>query len=796
LFGISVCGNGYVYCSDYRSGVTVGDPAFVQVYNLTNYASAWNSRYSGGASDYFFTKATGGSSSAPYDIAVSPDGKYLATESADNHLTICALTNGIPDASTIFTIVPSIFTANGRGLCWDEADNIYTISSGEALLQEWTLGMSTAATTFGTASGSSAFSLQFLNTEISVFATNNQTISQVNSHGNPTNGYFTLVRSGGNINLPLTVNFSYGGTATNGTYTAGSTGSVIFAAGQTVTNILITAVTDNTPRLTTYLTLSLKTSSQYSFIGSGQATISILNTATPYLIPSVGAASMYNAFPNDYASVTITRLGDTNTTLTVNNFTTSGSATNGMDYTAPTPLTFNPGDLAKTTYIYPLIAGNPPVHSPALPFTGNKTAVIGVGTGSGYNPATSTAKLTIVDSASPPAPVLYADPLNDPAGSDAGNWNIVGANGEFGTWPLDINVQFGCDLTTTPYYSIPFPPNGSQYALRMTVNKTYGQGIGGGPMTAVNAYLTNHTFSGNFAIRFNMNVIETGNFTEQGGDPNTFYGGVTGVFNNEEGALFGFNHDGNETNWYAGDKFYAGAPTSWAADGIFYWVSDSAGSYLDTFSPYQEFAGNGSPATNTGWTILGTQATANFTTAFKTNVFTSPISTFVPPHDSGWTEGGPGLAANGSANYGLSVASWSDVEIKQLNGVVTMSIDKTPIFVNTNTTIFTSGLLMLGYEDAYNGGEDSDAAVYYSNLRVVSIGTPAVTSFGLDNAHGTVVMDFSVTDGGSSLTVQSASNVKGPYTTVPATITPLGNGSFQAVVPQNGAIQFYRILQQ
>jgi hypothetical protein len=793
--------NGYIYSGEYRGGVSAGDPAAVQVYDSSYTNQLWNSRYNSGTSDWFYNQASGGPAKCnPTDLAVSPDGKYLVTVGIDNHFTVCALTNGIPDVATLYTIKPdrvaNVTNINNQGLAlvsevtWDAGDNIYVLCGQNYGLKCWTLGQSTAATTFGTASGNTAFNLTFLNPLVSVYATNPPAISQANTYSHPTNGFFTIVRSGGNLSLPLTVSISYSGTATNGTYTTGSASGVTFAANQTTTNIPIKAVTDNIPRLTTYLTLTVAPSGSYT-LQPGSATMSILNTATPYLIPAVAAGSMYNAFSNDYASLTITRLGDTNTVLTVNNFATTGSATNGTDYTAPTPVTFNPGDLTKTVYIYPLIAGHSPVHSPNLPFTGNKTAVIGLGAGSGYNPANSTARLTIVDSASPPAPVLYSDPLNDPAGNDAGNWNIVGANGEFGVWPLDTTVQFGCDLTTTPYYGIPFPPNGSQYALRMTVNKSYGMGIGGGPMTAVNAYLTNRTFSGNFAIRFNMNVIETGNFTEN----NNFSGTRTGIFNNEEGALFGFNHDGNETNWYAADKF-TGTATNWPADGIFFWVSDSGGTYLDSFSPYEAFAGNGSPATNQGWALIGSQSSANFTTAFKTNVFTSPISTFVPPHDSGWTEGGPGLAANGSANYGLSVATWSDVEIKQLNGVVTMSIDKTPIFVYTNTTIFNSGLLMLGYEDPYNGAEDSDAAVYYSNLRVVSIGTPAVTAFGLNNANGTVVMNFSVTDDGSSLTVQSASNVKGPYTTAAATITPLGNGSFQAVVPQNGAIQFYRILQQ
>jgi hypothetical protein len=79
----------------------------------------------------------------------------------------------------------------------------------------------------------------------------------------------------------------------------------------------------------------------------------------------------------------------------------------------------------------------------------------------------------------------------------------------------------------------------------------------------------------------------------------------------------------------------------------------------------------------------------------------------------------------------------------------------------------------------------------------VSIGGPIITNVGLDNVHGNVVMDFSVTDDGSSFTVQGASNVKGPYSNIAAaTVTPLGGGTFQVIAPKNGAIQFYRVLQQ
>jgi hypothetical protein len=526
-------------------------------------------------------------------------------------------------------------------------------------------------------------------------------------------------------------------------------------------------------------------------IGSGAATMSIMNTAMPYLIPGVNAASMYNAFSNDYASVSITRWGDTNTTVTLSSYTTSGSATNGMDYTAPTPVTFVPGDLTKVMVVHPLVGGSLPVHNPNLPFTGNKSIVLGVGSGSGYNPAPGTVTLTIVDSAHPPATVLFADPLSDP--NDATNWGICAANGNMASYnPVDTTVVFGQDLTATPHNAIPFPPNGSQYALMETVNKNSSMGPIGGPATGLNAYLTNHVFNGNYAVRFNMNLVECGNLYENNLSDE--------YYDSEEGVLFGINHNGTETNWFypgtdtVGGSGLAGGP--WAGDGVFCWVSDSGGSYLDTWPNYELYTGNGSPTTNGGFAIIQSQSKTSFVNAFKTNVFTTPISTFVPPYDSGWTEGGPGLPANGSPQYGLSAASWADVEIKQLNGIVTVSIDKNPIFVYTNTSIFTSGSLMLGYEDAWDGTEDTDAAVYYSNLQVVSIGAPVIANMGVDNVHGNVVMDFSVSDDSGTFTIQGSSSVNGPFANVAATITPLGNGAFKVIVPQNGAKQFYRILQQ
>lgn len=792
--------NGYLYSGEYRSGIGSSDYAFVQVYDATYTHQLWNSRYSGGNSDYFFTAATGGSKSTPTCVSVSPDGKYLATVSMDNHLTICLLTNGIPDVGTIYTIAPVRFgsaTSDGADeVVWDAADNLYVLSASDYGLTSWTLGQSATCITTGNANGTTGFSEEPLTPTISVYATNAAVISQINSYGTPTNTLFTIVRSGPS-GATLTVNFTYGGTAPNGTYTVGNSGSVVLQPGQTVTNITVAAVTDGIPRRTTTLTMTISSSMNY-IVGVNPATISILNTATPQLSAAAGQTSMYNAFSNDFVSVVFTRLGDTNTTETLSSFTMAGSAVKGTDYTPLPSVTFHPGDLTQTAYIYPLVGGAVPTHNPNLPYTGNKSIVIGLTAGSGYTATTNTAALTIVDSAYPPATVLFSDPLTN--SDDATNWGINAANGNLDNQDPDLDVEFGCDLYNTPSYPVPPPPSGATNALRLTVNKSNGLGPVGdaveNPMTAVNAYFTNKLFSGNYAVRFNMNIIQGDSTSLEQTEPDG------AVYDAEEGPLFGIDMSGTETNWWAGNTFALGdTQTNFASDGIWYWISDNGGDYLDTFGPYLEFTGLGGGLPNIGWTNLAIQASSTFATAFKTNVFTSYTSVDVPPYQGGWTEGGPGLPANGPpALVGSNPNSWSDVEIKQLNRVVSLWIDKNRIFAYTNpaASTFANGFVMLGYEDPIDGGESPDTAAYYSNLRVVSLTPPAITGFGTSANNFT--FSFTSSDGdltASSFVVQGSTNVLNGYADVNnATITQLsGSGVevFQATVPTSGAVHFYRI---
>ena len=212
---------------------------------------------------------------------------------------------------------------------------------------------------------------------------------------------FTITLNTNFLAAPVTVNFIIGGTATNGTFIASATNSVTFPAGaspsgnwtETVT-ITPTAVPLSGPSLT--VTLKIIGGATYLAASPVQGTITIANTGPQYIsITSVSAGSMFRGLSNDYGSFVITRLGDTNgpggasapSTLTLTNFTYTGTAAFGTDFLAGAQLAvgnypvfgspgvvINPGDITKT-----VIVGDPVPTPYGAPAVGNKTIVVGLG---------------------------------------------------------------------------------------------------------------------------------------------------------------------------------------------------------------------------------------------------------------------------------------------------------------------------------------------------------------------------------------------------------------------------------
>jgi hypothetical protein len=787
--GLTAGPNGYIYASTYRNNLS--NP-LIQIYDSTGTNPVWNSwmptgtAYPGGTpTGDFFLQTVSGITQGIIDSAVSPDGNYLVGVSIDNWFVVVGLTNGIPNLNTLFVVTPTSFSGNARGIAFDAADNVYLSSSGLGLVQEWSLGLSATAITTGDASGTTGFQLILPSTQVSVIPSVNAFASQGGSNGTPgtpTSSSFTITRSSTNgYALPLLVDFTLTGTAPSAAYTvsspdgtlaAGNAG-VIIPANETNVTVVITPVTNNVPRLTTAVILTLVAGGSYQVSAPFTDTNYIENTSSQELqIVSGGATSMYKAFSNDYASFIVQRLGDTNApAYTATNFTLTGTAVAGVDYTLPLALTFSPGDVNHTNFFNPLSNGVPPVDVINPAYAGDKTIIAALASGGAvYSNTTATATMTILDNADPPGTVLYSDSLTTT--NDASNWYITYGTGDETNYPANFEVDFGYDLTgNTPTSSgfsspIPFPPSGASNALRITCNKNFNPGAAGG----VNVYYTNKAFAGNYAVRFNMNLIE-------GANPNY----------TTEGVMFGINHTGTESNWWYGSGPFYGGP--WGSDGVWYWVTADPGGAAA--GDYIAFTGAGGTNNNTGWQMVTTSTYGPFVNVFKDpTVYT--------------TTEGSGVPANGSTFNSLNDSIWSDVEIKQINNVVTMTINKTSILVYTNTTVWKSGYLMLGYEDPFGGTggvsvETLDAAAYFSNLQVVQLGPPVITSVAVKNNQ--VVIQFVTTDADdtvSSFSLLSSGTSGAPHVdgaVAAATFTQPGPGlTFQVTTakPTNAA-QYYRI---
>jgi hypothetical protein len=265
-----------------------------------------------------------------------------------------------------------------------------------------------------------------------------------------------------------------------------------------------------------------------------------------------------------------------------------------------------------------------------------------------------------------------------------------------------------------------------------------------------------------------------------------------------EGVMFGINHNGTETNWWLGNGSPINNSGPWAMDGFWYWIQTPPGG-ADGFGfpEFEEYTG-AAVLPNSGSVELASTSAAANQNVFKANLFTA----------TGELSGNGGTPANNSpVSASPKDNTWSDVEIKQVNNIVTLSIDKTLIFVYTNTAAvlgyqpFTNGYLMLGYDCPIEGIYQQfigtpDAAAYFSNLRVVSLDAPTITSISTNG--GNVVIQFSTPDSSdttANFALQSASTVTGTFSDVSpaATFTSLGSGLFQVTYPESGDLQFYQI---
>ncbi|OBQ37069.1 MAG: hypothetical protein AN485_10105, partial [Anabaena sp. MDT14b] len=216
----------------------------------------------------------------------------------------------------------------------------------------------------------------------------------------PSNLVYTFTRTGSTANA-LTVNYTVGGNATfNTDYTqtgassfTATTGNITFAAGSSTATLTVDPTADTTVESDETVVLTLATAPGYTIDTPAAVTGTITNddsSALPVIsvaATDASAAETATGITANPGQFTLTRLGgNINQAVTVN-YTLTGTATNGTDYTSlPTSVTFAAG---SSTAIVTVTPTNDTI------FEATETAILTLATGTGYTVSTTNTAATV-----------------------------------------------------------------------------------------------------------------------------------------------------------------------------------------------------------------------------------------------------------------------------------------------------------------------------------------------------------------------------------------------------------------
>jgi len=222
----------------------------------------------------------------------------------------------------------------------------------------------------------------------------NITASQPNaSESGPAAGQFTITLSYAPSG-PVTVSYTIAGTAANTTDYTTLSGSVAFAAGETSKPIAVTPVDDNIFEGSETVIATLAAGSGYTLGANTAATVTIAdNDAAPTATIAATTPTANEAGPvNGQFTVTLSRPSSQATTV---NFTVTGTATSGTDYTAiGTSVNVPAGNTTATITVTPISDATS---------EGNETVIVTLAAGTGYTVGTpGNATVTITDNNTAP----------------------------------------------------------------------------------------------------------------------------------------------------------------------------------------------------------------------------------------------------------------------------------------------------------------------------------------------------------------------------------------------------------
>jgi hypothetical protein len=533
----------------------------------------------------------------------------------------------------------------------------------------------------------------------------------------PDSGTLVITRAGGDQTKPLDVTGRITGTAVAGLDYQNIPSTVTIPANESSVAVTIQPINDELGEAVETVTLTLVNGPGYEMRDAVSATVEVLDDGDlPIVQVRATDVYAYERMSEDTAAFDVSRQGlateDLNVQLTV-----GGTATAGADY-----------ETIQGTLIIP--AGQTNVLVLVMPLNdaeleGDETVSLSVQALPTYKVGgTGQAAATILDDERPEGSVLFSDDFDT---DSSGSWERrFGA----GNGIEDYTVDFRYDYSADGIGAAPHSDAGSTLGLRATVNKNDTTANAAG----VNLYPKARSFSGNFALRFDMYLTY-----------NPSVGGTT------EHALFGINHSGSLTNRHG----------TAGSDGVWFAV-ETDGSASRGWS-YASYLGSNGVAQAQGRGRLDAY-------------FTKP----------------PYLAA------GTPSGQWVDVEVAQVDGVVTWTINGVEVIRRTDTTAFASGTVMLGYMDSYNSIGSTANAVIFDNVRVVALAAeptpPMITAWRIQ--AGNLEIDFaSATGAAPDFSVVSSATVTGPYLSeAGATVLAVSAGQFRASVALGGpAMKFYQI---
>ncbi len=255
---------------------------------------------------------------------------------------------------------------------------------------------------------------------------------------------YTFTRTGSTTN-PLTINYSIGGTATNGTDYASIPAGVIFAANSATATVIVDPTPDTTAESNETVILTLATGTGYTIGTTTAVTGTITNVTLPTITLAVSPSSVTEDGTQNLI-YTFTRTGSTTNPLTVN-YSVAGTATNGTDYASiPAGVIFAANSATATVIVDP---------TPDTTAESNETVILTLATGTGYTIGTTTAVTGTITNVTLPTITLAVSPSSV---TEDGTQNLIYTFTRTGstTNPLTVNYSVAGTATNgTDYASIP-----------------------------------------------------------------------------------------------------------------------------------------------------------------------------------------------------------------------------------------------------------------------------------------------------------------------------------------------------